>query len=372
MPVVFTIGPEDKPECLLLYARLLASNKNLKNHVDELVIGIVEGETRVLAASLTMEEVFKERKFFKEHIMDGINSELKQFGMCVYNANVRQLQDTPGSEYFQYLRMKTQEGAINQSKIDVAEAKLRGTIGEKEREGETRIANAKVEAEAITFEAQRKIEMGKADANLQVEKAAFEIQVAVANIEASAKAALRDADLQASIEKQRANVLIAKERAEKLSKTLIEAETIQKLADANLYKAKKAAEAVLYQKEKQAEAIKAKFEAKANGVEMLQEAFTGDNNATLQYIMLQRGVFKDLAKANADAVKSMKPEIQIWSTGKDGTIKLTQVLMLGNQFVIYSNHCLHYYLSCRGKPELMLKIQSKYKTFLSLTENCGD
>jgi flotillin len=123
MPVVFTIGPEDSPASLQLYARLLATNMDNRKHIDELVIGVVEGETRVLAASLTMEEVFKERKFFKEHVMDGINSELKQFGnfilitgMVVYNANVRQMEDTPGSEYFSYLRMKTQEGAINQAK----------------------------------------------------------------------------------------------------------------------------------------------------------------------------------------------------------------------------------------------------------------
>ena len=96
MPVVFTIGPEDQPDSLLLYARLLATSQDNRKHVDDLVIGVVEGETRVLAASLTMEEVFKERKFFKERVMDGINAELKQFGMVVYNANVRQLQDTPG------------------------------------------------------------------------------------------------------------------------------------------------------------------------------------------------------------------------------------------------------------------------------------
>ena len=187
MPVVFTIGPEDTPDSLLLYARLLATSQDNRKHVDDLVIGVVEGETRVLAASLTMEEVFKERKFFKERVMDGINAELKQFGMVVYNANVRQLRDTPGSEYFTYLRMKTQEGAVNQAKIDVAEAKFRGTVGEKEREGETRVANSKIEAETVEFESQRQIEMGKANATLKVEKAAFDAQVSIANIEARSK-----------------------------------------------------------------------------------------------------------------------------------------------------------------------------------------
>jgi flotillin len=53
------LGPEDTPDALLLYARLLATNRDNRKHVDDLVIGVVEGETRVLAASLTMEEIFK-------------------------------------------------------------------------------------------------------------------------------------------------------------------------------------------------------------------------------------------------------------------------------------------------------------------------
>ena len=123
--------------------------------------------------------------------------------------------------------------------------------------------------------------------------------------------------MQIAIEKQRANVLTEKERGEHLSKALVEAETIQKMADAELYKVKKAADANLYIKEKEAEAIRAKFTAKAAGIELLQEAFNKDNPSTLQYIMLQQGVYKDLAIANADAIKGMKPEMTIWTSGND-------------------------------------------------------
>jgi flotillin len=157
--------------------------------------------------------------------------------------------------------------------------------------------------------------MGAATAKLKVEKAAFDSQVAIANIEAKSKGALKDAEMQVTIEKQRANVLTEKERGEHLSKALVEAETIQKMADAELYKAKKAADAQLYNKQKEAEAIRAKFEAKAAGIAMLQEAFNNDNTSTLQYVMLQRGIYKDLAQANADAIKGMKPELTVWTTG---------------------------------------------------------
>ena len=48
---------------------------------------------------------------------------------CRYNANVKELQDTAGSEYFKFLSRKAHEGASNQAKIDVANAQMIGNIG---------------------------------------------------------------------------------------------------------------------------------------------------------------------------------------------------------------------------------------------------
>jgi len=92
-----------------------------------------------------MKEIFKERKHFKDTVIRNVQSELDQFGLFIYNANVKQLTDTPGSEYFQYLRLKSHEGAVNQAKVDVAEAKYRGNVGEKHRLGKTRQENSKIE-----------------------------------------------------------------------------------------------------------------------------------------------------------------------------------------------------------------------------------
>lgn len=73
------MGPEDKPDMLKKYARVGLTND--EKHVDELVLGIVEGETRLIAASLTMEEIFKDRKLFKETVTTHISGELAQFGI---------------------------------------------------------------------------------------------------------------------------------------------------------------------------------------------------------------------------------------------------------------------------------------------------
>jgi flotillin len=96
LPVVFTIGPKDEPLALEIYARLLTDQQNLQ----DMVMGILEGETRAVAASMAIEEIFSKRKLFKEMIVSNIGAELAVFGMFIYNANVKDLHDMPGSEYF--------------------------------------------------------------------------------------------------------------------------------------------------------------------------------------------------------------------------------------------------------------------------------
>ena len=118
LPAVFTIGPKvDDETALILYAKLVSPHEKHSNHVTELVKGIIEGETRVLAASMTMEDIFKGTKEFKKEVFDKVQLELNQFGLLIYNANVKQLVDVPGHEYFSYLGQKTQMEAANQAKV---------------------------------------------------------------------------------------------------------------------------------------------------------------------------------------------------------------------------------------------------------------
>jgi flotillin len=320
LPAVFTIGPEDKPESIQKYAKLLASNseKGVK-HIQELVTGVVEGETRVICATLTMEEIFKDRQFFKEHVMKGILSELHQFGMTIYNANVKQLQDSPGSEYFKYLRLKSQEGAINQAKVDVAQAKLHGSIGEKQREAEQRKNLIDIENQTVTYEQERQIGIAKARTELETERTKLENNVKIAQIEAMNQAAIREAEMQKELEVKRALVTQEKERAEQLSKTTVEAEMIETLANADLYKAKTEADALLYRKQREMEALELSFHTQSKGLQMLQAAFGGNTSATLQYIMIEKGLIQELAKTNAEAVRGMEPKISVWNTGSDST-----------------------------------------------------
>lgn len=194
LPAVFTIGPRaDDVESLLRYAKLISPHDKLSRHVNELVKGVIEGETRVLAASMTMEQIFHGTKSFKQAVFESVQLELNQFGLIIYNANVKQLVDVPGHEYFSYLGQKTQQEAVNQAKVDVAEARMKGEVGAKEREGMTRQNAAKVDAETKVYTVKRQGEGSKEEARVTAEVRVFrnerDAEVAQADAELAMKKA---------------------------------------------------------------------------------------------------------------------------------------------------------------------------------------
>jgi flotillin len=139
---VFTIGPADTEDSLIKYATLLTgdsdgqpqtSSKGTvgtgRNHVQDIVKGIIEGETRSIVSNMTMEELFNNRRLFKKEVLENVQKELDQFGLRIYNANVKELQDMGDSRYFESLARKAHEGAQSQAQVDVANARMIGRIG---------------------------------------------------------------------------------------------------------------------------------------------------------------------------------------------------------------------------------------------------
>lgn len=90
------LHPATTDDTLTKYAMLLAENSAAKVKPDErtflenIVKGIIEGETRVLVSSMTMEEIFTEREVFKRRIFRNIQGELSQLGLTILNANVKE------------------------------------------------------------------------------------------------------------------------------------------------------------------------------------------------------------------------------------------------------------------------------------------
>lgn len=88
LPAVFTIGPLDDIEALTKYAVLLTGDSDGRvpatksgtvgtgrNHVQDIVKGIIEGETRSIVSNMTMEELFNNRRLFKAQVIECVQKE---------------------------------------------------------------------------------------------------------------------------------------------------------------------------------------------------------------------------------------------------------------------------------------------------------
>ena len=272
----------------------------------------------------------------------------------------------PGHEYFSYLGQKTQQEAVNQAKVDVAEARMKGEVGAKEREGMTRQNAAKVDtetkvytvkrqgegskeearvqSEVQVFRNEREAEVAEANADLAMKKAGWERQARVAEVEAAKAVAIRDAQLQVDVERTNAERQTEKLKAEHLSKAVVDYEMKVQQANWELYNRQKAAEALLFEQEKQAEARRAVADAdffarqreaeaelyakqkEAEGLAAMGEAQSvylssmlgalgGNYGALRDYLMVSTGVYQDMARINADAIRGLEPKISVWTNG---------------------------------------------------------
>ncbi|KAJ0124817.1 flotillin domain-containing protein [Diaporthe amygdali] len=367
LPVVFTVGPdvnarganaktgvsqgqnhqqEDRGDSLMKYAMLLTDTNakaNTNTFLENIVKGIIEGETRVLVSSMTMEEIFTEREEFKRRIFRNIQSELDQFGLKIYNANVKELRDAPNSNYFESLARKAHEGAINQARIDVADAQQKGSVGEADRRGRQERELAKINAETAVQKTERDGERASAEASLDTRKTTLKRDLDIAKITATRATESRDAELKKEVEIKRAAAEMERLRAIDVVKASIAREAKQQAADArayevqvdataqlsktnqatdaDAYKTRIGADAANYAALKDAEAKLQVQMKEAEGLTAMASAYGqmaqafGGPAGLLQYMMIEKGTYVELANANAHAVQGMQPKISVWNTG---------------------------------------------------------
>lgn len=304
LPGVFTIGPEDNIKSLEKCVTLLNSEQN---EVHELIKGIIEGETRVLAAALEIEDIFNGRDIFRDQIITAVQEELEKFGLKIYNANIKELEDTKGSEYFVHMRQRKKAEAENQARKDVAMAQFNGDVAVKEKDRDTRVQTAQFESDAVLSENSRNIEIAQSKAEYNIKQAEYDRMSMLARIETDKAAEIRRVELQKEVEIRNISQQTEKLRSELLSRSIVEAEAKERAAEANLYAAQKEAEGTL-----------AQYEAQANGLKALF-ASTSDPNIVLSYLMIKHDVYPKLADANAKAIQGLQPKITSWVTSGDTT-----------------------------------------------------
>lgn len=325
MPSIYTIGPKDDQKSLAIYASLLSDKGSIG--LENTVVGIIQGETRVLTAGLSLDELFSNREEFKNSIEDKINKTIADLGLKVYNANVAELSDLDNkNRYFEEQKLRALEKVNQDARVAVAQAAKDGEIGEKNEKVQSRKKVSELERDATIVENSNAQGIAESKTSLDIAKAKLNQDLKIAIAKSEAQSELERLALQKQVEEQRNLQLIAQLRAKDFTVATIAAEVKIKEAEANAsVKIKEAeanssaivieANAQLEAKLKEAEGIRALRKAEADGLMSLINAVNGDTDGLVKVLMTQKDMFPKLIEEQAKGLIGLNPKINIWNTG---------------------------------------------------------
>lgn len=351
LPIVVTVGPNTEvDQALMLYAEKLSQKD--PEEVHHLVRDIIAGQSRIITASMTADQLFHERDTFKRQVSDGVEQSLQDLGLKVFNANLEELGDEPGCSYFEEQRKRSLSNVHAEAVVQVALAQTKGEIGSKEQESQRRMQTARLEAEAQLQENDRQLEISRSLADLEIAKAELTKRSKLADAEGKAAVEQKLLELAQEIQRQRALQETERLRAEELAKKVVDAEKLIRetggrteadrlvaenkakmqliSVEAQAQATRIEAEAELYAQQQRALGITqlgqaeanallsrlnaeaagklAMLQAEAQGLDELVKAAGGPEQYLAQS-MIKEETLPEIAKAQADAVRGMKPVI---------------------------------------------------------------
>ena len=376
VPSTFTIGISTEPDIMNNAAeRLLGLNEQ---EVAAQARDIILGQMRLVIATLSIEEINQDREKFLDLVNKNVSIEVNKIGLELINVNVRDITDESG--YIEALGRKAASEAINQAKVEVAEADRSGAIGhanadremqvevarqkaesaagQKQAERDQRVKVAKFEAEGLSGEADARREQDiavAAQGALAVQgkkQAEMDQRVRVATLEAEAvkgenESRANIADYEASLAERRAearrrgevalalaarDVLQAEKEQElallektQIAQQMIERKKVEIDAEAEAERirriAKGEADGVLAKYLAEAEGLRKVLDAKALGYENLLRICGDRKDLAPALLIIEK--LPDLVAEQVKAIQNLKiDKVTVWDSGNgagDGT-----------------------------------------------------
>ncbi|MEQ6119336.1 SPFH domain-containing protein [Reichenbachiella sp. MALMAid0571] len=371
-PSTFTVGISTAEGIMLNAAeRLLGLSQD---EIETQATDIIIGQLRLVIATLSIEEINKDREQFLQLINKHVASELNKVGLELINVNIKDITDESG--YIEAIGKKAAAEAINKAKVEVADQDASGATGEaramrekdvnvakelaqneegvKEAEARKRVAIANFETEASLGEAkagrEREVQIAlenarategrkEADTEQRIKVATLEAEAISGENHSKAKEALSNAELaermaeaQQRSEVARAHAMKEILEAEKISeqirlekeevvrneiekkKTTIDAEAkAQQLINI----ARGEADSTLLKYQAEAKGMQELLNAKANGYKEIIEACGGDSKAASTLLLLEQ--LDTLVSRQTEALANLKiDKITVWDSGSNG------------------------------------------------------
>ncbi len=369
VPATFTVGVSTDPVLMNNAAErlLFLDDRKIREQAQDIILG----QLRLVIATLSIEEINKDREKFMALINENVGQEINKIGLELINVNLRDITDESG--YIHAIGKRAAAEAINRAKVEVAEQERDGATGEaiankekvvnvaaesagaaegeKQAEQRQRVAIAALEAEAITGEAasrrNQEIAIAQRDAETAVARKEAEqaerIQVASAESRAvdgentsSAEIAESNAKLaEIRAEAQRrsdvalaeaAEAILRAEREQELARLAkevvapqeIEKERIEIAAEAEAERVRREArgeaDAILAKYQAEADGVRQVLAAKADGYERLVNACGGRPELAPTLLMIEQ--LPEIVAEQVKAIQNLKiDKITVWDSG---------------------------------------------------------
>ena len=327
VPSTFTIGVSTEPTIMANAAERLLGFR--VEDIEEMAKEIIFGQLRLTVATLTIEQINQDRDSFLELIQKNVGQEMRKVGLYLINVNIADITDE--SDYIESIGKKAASTAVEQARVDVANAERDGAIGkaEADRTREIQVAQNNAEAEKgrkaaqadqrVFVEQQEAMAVGGENA-AQAEIARANADLAEAEASAKQRADVATAQAEAEIAKAKYDEEEQSLRASEIARETIAKQQVEIAAEAEAERqrriARGEADAILAKYEAEAEGVKQVLEAKAQGYSNLVTSASGDPKAAATLLMVEK--IEAMVSAQTEAIRNLKiDKITVWDSGND-------------------------------------------------------
>ncbi len=327
VPSTFTIGVSTEPSIMANAAERLLGFR--VEDIEEMAKEIIFGQLRLTVATLTIEQINQDRDSFLELIQKNVGQEMRKVGLYLINVNIADITDE--SDYIESIGKKAASTAVEQARVDVANAQRDGAIGQAEadRTREIQVAQNSAEAEKgrkaaqadqrVYVEQQEAMAVGGENA-AQAEIARANADLAEAEASAKQRADVATANAEAEIAKAKYEEEEQTLRASEIARETIAKQQVEIAAEAEAERqrriARGEADAILAKYEAEAEGVQKVLEAKAQGYSNLVSSASGDPKAAATLLMVEK--IEAMVSAQTEAIRNLKiDKITVWDSGND-------------------------------------------------------
>ncbi|KAG6800477.1 flotillin-1 isoform X5 [Apis mellifera caucasica] len=235
-----------------------------EEEIHNIALVTLEGHQRAIMGSMTVEEIYKDRKKFSKEVFEVASSDLVNMGITVVSYTLKDIRDEEG-----YLK------ALGMART--AEVKRDARIGEAEARRDAQIREAIAEEQRMAARFLNDTEIAKAQRDFELKKAAYDVEVQTKKAEAEMAFELQAAKTKQRIMEEQMQIKVV-ERGQEIAvqeQEMMRREreldaTVRRPADAEKYRLEKMAEAnkmrLVMEAEAEAEAIKIRGEAEAYAI----------------------------------------------------------------------------------------------------------